>query len=263
MGKLGGWTKTYYTGTEFITLKTPEETIPIGFTEQKVSGRARLLDFTGFLPWHGFKKLLARLMPQRTSPNAIPSEDLALGFVTGVLGGAQKLTHVAHLRQDAMLPTLPGIKRIGSQSSYTRFIQRFAAAGTNLEIFRPLWRWGIERLASRPGGYSLDLDSTRLLHEAGHQEGVAPGHTRLGNKPCLHPLLAVLEVIKQLDMDFALPKWCLAKFWATEAALSSAVLSYNLTQIFQRHLGWLQRVTASTLRFRLFTTGGIPYSTIL
>jgi hypothetical protein len=65
------------------------------------------------------------------------------------------------------------------------------------------------------------------------------------------------EVIKQLDMDFALPKLCLQKFWSTEAALGLAVFSYNLCVIFQRHLGWMDRVTASTLRFRLFTTAGI------
>jgi len=65
------------------------------------------------------------------------------------------------------------------------------------------------------------------------------------------------EVIKQLDADFALPKLCVQKFWGTEAALSLAILSYNLVQLFQRHLGWLDRVTAATLRFRLFTTGGI------
>jgi hypothetical protein len=65
------------------------------------------------------------------------------------------------------------------------------------------------------------------------------------------------EVIKQLDADFALPKLCLKKFWGTEAALSLAITSYNLCVLFQRHLGWMERVTASTLRFRLFTTGGI------
>jgi len=276
------------------------------------------------------------------------------------------------------------------------------------------------RLPSRPGGYSLDLDSTRLLHEDGRQEGVKTGYTRLGLKPCLHPLLAVLEeakvvvgfwlrpgncacannvvaftvdllirlprhvrlrlvradsgfcdaawlalleerglhyivvakllaplhrlcrqetswqptevpgtevaevwhreqgwdrerrvvlvrhcsaekkrpggkklievpgylfqafvtnqpasvppieiwrdynpragcegVIKQLDADFALPDLCVKQFWGTEAAMSLAVMSYNLCMLFQRHLGWQERVTAATLRFRLFTTGGI------
>ena len=49
-----------------------------------------------------------------------------------------------------------------------------------------------EALPSRREGYTLDLDSTKLLHEDGHQEGVESGFTRQGIKPCLHPLLAVL-----------------------------------------------------------------------
>jgi hypothetical protein len=65
------------------------------------------------------------------------------------------------------------------------------------------------------------------------------------------------NVIKELDAHFGLPQLCLKKFWSTEAALSLAVLSYNLCVLFQRHLGWQERVTAGTLRFRLFTTGGI------
>jgi hypothetical protein len=64
-------------------------------------------------------------------------------------------------------------------------------------------------------------------------------------------------VIKQLDADFALDKLCLQQFFATEAAMVLAVWAYNLCILFQRHLGWLDRVTAATLRFRLFTTGGI------
>jgi hypothetical protein len=379
----------HQTVTEFIRLKTPEQSIQIGFTDQKVSGRAGLLTFAGFLHWHGFSKLLARVLPhRRKSKKAIPVADLAMGFLAGILAGAEKLAQVAHLRGDVVLPVLLAIERIGSQSTFTRFFQGFTSAGKNLATFRPLWRWVMERLPSRPGGYALDLDSTRLLHEDGHQEGVRTGYTRLGTKPCLHPLLAVLEeaklvradssfcqpewldhledqklcyivvarllkpvqrllkkdliwsatevpgtevaevwhqeihwrqprrlvmlrhriadkqaagqrtggkplldcpgylyqalvtnlptkvaplevwrqynpragceeVIKQLDGDFALPKLCLDKFWGTEAALSLAILSYNLTQLFQRHLGWLDRVTAATLRFRLFTTGGI------
>jgi hypothetical protein len=409
--------------TEFIKLKTAEETIQIGFTDQKVSGRAGLLTFAGFLHWHRFGQLLAKVLPHHKT-RGLAVADLALGFLVGILAGAQKLAQVAYLRSDVMLPVLLVIERIGSQSSLTRFFQGFNTAGKNLATFRCLWRWCLERLPSRAGGYALDLDSTRLLHEDGHQEGVQTGYTRLGTKPCLHPLLAVLEeaklvvgfwlrpgnascannvvaftldllanlpswirlrlvradsgfcvpewldllelkklsyivvarllkpvqrllkkemiwtptdvpgtevaevwhqevhwrqlrrlillrhriadkqaaqqrtggktlvdcpgylyqalvtnlpasvpplevwrqynpragceeVIKQWDADFALPKLCLKSFWSTEAALSLAILSYNLTQLFQRHLGWLDRVTAATLRFRLFTTGGI------
>ena len=185
--------------TEFIKLKTPEQTIPIDFTDQKVSGRAGLLTFAGFLPWQRFGALLARVLPhQRQSKKAIPVADLALGFVAGILAGAQKLAQVAHLRSDVMLPTLLAIQRIGSQSSFTRFFQGFTSLGAHLATFRPLWRWCLERLPSRPGGSALDLDSTRLLHEDGHQEGVQVGYPRLGLKPCLHPLLAVLEEAKRV-----------------------------------------------------------------
>jgi hypothetical protein len=351
---------------------------------------------------------------------AQPAHEIALGFIAGLLSGAQRLAHVAYLRSDVMLCQLLAVGQIASQSTLSRFFTLFRHAGINQRAFTPLWNWAVMRLPSLPGGYSLDLDSTRLLHEDGHQEGVTVGYTRLGNKPCLHPLLAVLEeaklvvgfwlrpgnsscannviaftlellgnlprhlrlrlvradsgfcqapwlellesqrlpyivvarllqplqrlcrketiwqaspvpgtevsevwhqeagwanprrlvlirhrvaekkrpggkkllevegytfqalvtnlpssvppievwrdynlragcegVIKQLDLDFALDKLCLKKFYATEAAMSLAVVAYNLCVLFQRHLGWLDRVTAATLRFRLFTTGGV------
>jgi hypothetical protein len=89
------------------------------------------------------------------------------------------------------VPELLGIHRVASQSSLSRFFAGFTSAGTNLRSFRPLWRWCVEQLPSRREGYTLDLDSTRLLHVDGHQEGVQTGYTRMGFKPCLHPLLAV------------------------------------------------------------------------
>ncbi len=89
--------------TEFIKLQTPQQSIQIGFPDQKVSGRAGLLTFAGFLHWHRFAQLLARVLPhQRTSKKAIPMADLALGFLAGILAGAQKLAPVAYLRSDVM-----------------------------------------------------------------------------------------------------------------------------------------------------------------
>jgi len=36
-----------------------------------------------------------------------------------------------------------------------------------------------------------------------------------------------------------------------------AVLTYNLSILFQRHLGWMQRVDVATLRYRLFQNAGL------
>ena len=60
------------------------------------------------------------------------------------------------------------------------------------------------------------------------------------------------SVIKELRHGFGLPGLCCAKFFATEAALSLCVFTYNLATLFCRHLGWLQRVSVTTLRHRLF-----------
>ena len=54
----------HQTVTEFFKLKTPGETIQTGFTDQEVSGRAGLLTFTGFLHWHRFGGLLAKVLPR-------------------------------------------------------------------------------------------------------------------------------------------------------------------------------------------------------
>jgi len=106
----------------FIKLTTGQEAIQIGFTDQRVSGHAGLATFAGFLHWHRFGEKLALWLPhRRRSPNALPPEDLALGFLTGILAGATKLTQVAYLRRAVLLAPLLAIQRLGSQSSYTRF----------------------------------------------------------------------------------------------------------------------------------------------
>src|SRR5574342_652732 len=101
----------HQTVTEFIKLKTSQETIQIGFTDQKVSGRAGLMTFAGFLHWHKFSQLVTRVLPHHKT-RGIPAADLALSFLAGILAGAQKLAHVAYLRSDVMLPTLLAIKQI-------------------------------------------------------------------------------------------------------------------------------------------------------
>lgn len=409
------------TVTEFIETHNGRHGIKIGFTNQSLSPHAGLSTFIGFLHGQRFKQKLAEWLPKRTSPNAQPAADLALGFVVGVLAGAKKLAQVGYLRADGLLAQLLGIRRMPSGCALSRLFAQFGGAAQNSHCFGRLWQWCAQRLSSRSGGYTLDLDTTHLLHEqAIGKEGVRLGHTPKGLRRCFHPLLGMLaeaklvvgfwlrpgntrcdnnvvaftqellgrlprylhiglvradagffeekwlqlleakglayivvgrlheplrqligkqtrweqtdlpgtevaeriyqawswgcprrvilirhrlaqrpeaggkllvdcpgyahqilvtnlgqtvgalqawrtyngragseNIIRELNECFALPDICLEKFYATEAALSLAVLSYNLCVLFQRHLGWQQRVSAATLRFRLFTTGGI------
>jgi hypothetical protein len=405
-----------------IEFKVGAKAIAVGFTEQKLSAHAGSALFWAWLHSTRWPQRLQHLLPHpvAASNNRLPAVAKALAFTHGLLCEARKLTHVAYFRRDPLVPELLGIGRVASQSSLSRFFGGFTSAGKNLACFRPLWRWGLDRLPSKKGGYTLDLDSTRLLHEDGHQEGVQVGYTPHGIKPCLHPLLAVLaevrlvvqfwlrpgnascgsnvtaffldlwhnlpaavrlrgvradsgfcleelltvweqlglayvvvakltepikhllrrdlvwtptevpgvevsereyhamgwgrprrlilirhciaerpaaggkrlldvpgyrfqvlvtnlsatepplevwryyngradceNVIKELQHGFALRTLCLHSFWATEAALSLATLTYNLTVLFERHLGWQQKPTIGALRFWLFLTPGI------
>jgi hypothetical protein len=62
--------------------------------------------------------------------------------------------------------------------------------------------------------------------------------------------------IKELKADFGLDSFCLRDFWATEAALGVAMLSYNLMSVF-RHAVLRQKVhhTLSTLHHKVLAVG--------
>ena len=412
----------HQTVAEEFEFKVGGKAIAVEFTGQKLSAHAGSATFWAWLQATRWAPLLGQCLPHRvpTSNNRLLPVDKALAFTHGLLCEARKLTHVAYFRRDPLVPEMLGIARVPSQSVLSRFFGGFTSAGRNLACFRPLWHWCVDRLPSHKGGYTLDLDSTRLLHEDGHQEGVRVGYTAYGCKPCLHPLLAVLaearlvvqlwlrsgnascgsnataffldlwhhlpaqvrlrgvradsgfclnellelwealalpyvvvarlsepiqhllrgdlqwtptelagtevaemayralgwphprrlllirhrvterpaaagrklidvpgylfqalvtslprgetplavwryyngradceNVIKELQQGFALTTLCLHSFWATEAALSLATLTYNLTVLFQRHLGWQEKTTISSMRFWLFVTPGI------
>ncbi|MBK9991437.1 MAG: hypothetical protein IPP19_12060 [Verrucomicrobia bacterium] len=70
---------------------------------------------------------------------------------------------------------------------------------------------------------TLDLDSTRLLHEDGHQEGIKVGYTRTGLKPCLHPLLAVVAEARLV-----------AQLWLRAAAVAP-ITSYRFSRSVGPH----------------------------
>ena len=77
--------------------------------------------FASFLHWHRMgEKCWADCFPNALA-NATAMEDLALGFITGILAGARKLSQVAHLRRDPLLPELLGIEGIGGQSAFSQF----------------------------------------------------------------------------------------------------------------------------------------------
>lgn len=171
--------------------------IRIGFTDQRLTAHGGLVVWSHFLRQTSFRKVLEEHLPHRpTSPNAYLPGDIAMGFLGGILCGADKLSRVAWMASDPAVAEVLGIEAVPSQSSLSRFFGVFdQRTATDLGS---LHAWAVGRLPSSKEGYTLDLDSWSLLHEDGHQEGVAVGYTRLGIKPCHRPLVAALAEARMI-----------------------------------------------------------------
>lgn len=101
-----------------MELENGGEPIAVGFTVRKLSPHAGSAVFRRFPHSTGvFVKLkqLWRHLPE--SNNAIQPIDQAVAFVQGLHCGAEKLTHVAFLRSDPVVPALTGIQCLSSQNN--------------------------------------------------------------------------------------------------------------------------------------------------
>jgi hypothetical protein len=178
-----------------IDAKDHSPSIRISFTDQRLTAHGGLVVWSHFLHQKKFRATLATHLPHApTSPNAYAPTDVALGFLGGILCGADKLSRVAWLQSDAAVSEVLGVEAIASQPTLSRFFGAFTQKSSSL--LSHLHASAAWALPSRREGYTLDLDSWALLHEDGHQEGVAVGYTKRGIKPCQRPLIAALAEAK-------------------------------------------------------------------
>ena len=166
----------------------------IGFTDQRLTAHGGLAVWARFITEGGLREELRTVLPHATtSPNAYDPTDTALGFIGGILCGADKLARVAHVAHDPAVAEMLGIEAVPSQSTLSRF---FAQCGRSAsEALSGLHRWAMQDLPVRAEGCTLNLDSFSLLHEDGHQEGVRVGYTRKGLKPCHRPIVAAIAEV--------------------------------------------------------------------
>jgi hypothetical protein len=161
-------------------------------TPRAVTPFGGLSVFIEFLTRVGFCDQVRRDLPVHLkSPNAIPAEETFTAFLIAVVAGARRFAHTALLRADRALHALLGMKRFPTDGTIRNLFKRFTQ-GMVVQMYEPLWAWQLERLAKRPGGYSLDLDST-VFERYGEQQGVKRGYNpRKPGRASHHPLLGVL-----------------------------------------------------------------------
>lgn len=178
--------------------------IRMGFTDQRLTAHGGMAVWSHFLRQKRLRQQLREVLPHHpTSPNAYDPTDVAMGYMGGILCGADKLSRVAWLQSDPAMAEVLGVEAIASQSTLSRFFGVFRQV--HCERLGGLYRQAVYSVPSLRGGYTLDLDSWALLHEDGHQEGVAVGYTRQGLKPCHRPLIAGLAEAKLIAQYWLRP----------------------------------------------------------
>jgi hypothetical protein len=85
--------------------------------------------------------------------------------VGGLLCGADKLSRVLWLQSDPALADVLGIESVASQSTLSRFFGVFTQRACH--GLGGLHTRAVGSLPSQREGYTLDLNSWALLHEAG------------------------------------------------------------------------------------------------
>jgi len=101
-----------------IDTKSGTSSIRISFTDQRLTAHGGLAVWSHFLHQKGVRRELRELLPHEpSSPNAYEPSDIALGYMGGILCGADKLSRVAWLQSDAAVAQVTGIEAVASQST--------------------------------------------------------------------------------------------------------------------------------------------------
>ncbi|HPI66145.1 MAG TPA: hypothetical protein PK202_12640, partial [Verrucomicrobiota bacterium] len=99
-----------------LDTKDTTSSIRISFTDQRLTAHGGMIVWSHFLHQKRFRNQLRELLPHApTSPNAYDPTDVALGYVGGILCGADKLSRVAWLQSDPAIAQVLGIEAVASQ----------------------------------------------------------------------------------------------------------------------------------------------------
>src|ERR1700685_3251097 len=116
-----------------IDTKDITSSIRISFTDQRLTAHGGMIVWSHFLQQKKFREQLGQALPHHpTSPNAYDPTDLALGYIGGILAGADKLSRVAWLQSDVALAQVLGVEAIASQSTFSRFFGVFSQSACNV-----------------------------------------------------------------------------------------------------------------------------------
>jgi len=178
--------------------------LPVEFSDKKVTPFGGMSLMKRFIDGLGIREKLKELpLPQGGSNRAYKPEQIIESFWLSIWTGASRFIHADWLRYDTVLQDIFGFKSMPSQSTYSRFFNKFSLA-KNTEIFPELQAWLLSQVNIEC--ITLDLDST-VITRAGTQQGSAKGYNPLRRgRNSHHPLIAFVSPHTQRSKSWAIAR---------------------------------------------------------
>lgn len=177
--------------------------LPIEFSDKKVTPFGGMSLMKQFVDSLGIRdKLRALALPQGQSNRAYDPIDIIQSFWLSIWTGASRYIHADWLRYDTVLQSIFGFDNMPSQSTYSRFFNKFSDK-LNTEIFPELQCWMMGQIHIPE--ITLDLDST-VITRSGIQEGSAKGYNPLKRgRNSHHPLMAFIAQTRMVANAWVRP----------------------------------------------------------
>lgn len=162
----------------------------VEFSDKKVTAWGGMKLMKDMVDSIGLKEFMGKLdLPEKGSNRGYDSIQVLECFWTSIWIGAGRFSHSAYLRYDKVLQEIFGWKQAPSQSTYSRFFQKFSWK-RNTEVFVPTQQWFVDNLQIK--NITIDFDSS-VMTRYGEQQGSKVGYN--ASKPgraSHHPLMAFI-----------------------------------------------------------------------
>lgn len=170
--------------------------INIGYTDKIITSYGGFSLIAKFFEKAGVKEALKKIMPIReTSPNAMEADEKILGFMTLLLSGANRFSHLLYVGDPESIKSLFGLNRLPlAGTTLTRYFNKIKTMWESDQVSEGVWNYikGIVDWGRIKSDW-LSFDST-VVTRYGKQEGAEKGYNPAKKgRPSHHPLLAFLN----------------------------------------------------------------------
>ena len=170
--------------------------IKIGYTEKKITSYGGFSMVAMFFEKIEFKSALKKIMPiQEVSPNAMKAEEKLLGFITLLLTGASRFSHLLYVGNPEIIKSFFGLKRLPlAGTTLTRYFNKIKTWAQAEQISEGIWNYLKPIIDwAAIGADWLSFDST-VVTRYGNQEGAKKGYNPAKKgRAAHHPLVAFLN----------------------------------------------------------------------